>query len=187
MLLLTLGVHLVLKDWERADHRLDESLDLALAVLQIERALQGAFPHYYLKREENKKYLFFEGGEEELSWVSTVSPGRQPGLTAWQIKSPKGEGVELRTIPAFASDPTEALKKATVIMTFKGYSAVFEYLYLDEQFTKDTKWLKEWSAKKLQGLPRAVRIHLEKDAQQDLEIIAVINASEHQMLRPIKP
>jgi len=183
-----MGTNIVLKEWTRTGNILDESLDKVLVLLQIERALEGAFPHVYKDPDENKKYIFFQGEEEEMAWVSTVSPGRQPGLMAWQLlPSDEETGIEIRIVPAFANEPTEGLEEhATVITALEGYKAFFEYLYVDEKITEDTEWLKEWDAKKLQALPHAVRIRLESEGES-LEIVAVIAAHQHQKIRPVKP
>ncbi len=191
MLLLAMGMHSVLKEWTHSSNRLDESLDKVLVLLQIERALDGAFPHLYKDRDENKPYIFFEGDEKQIAWVSMVSPGRQPGLMAWQLLPSDDEdgGIEIRIIPAFASDPTELLEEhAAAITVLKGYNAYFEYLYVDEKIQEDTEWLKEWEGKERQGLPNAVRMRLEsEDDDEPLEIIAVIQAHQHQKIRPVKP
>jgi len=191
MLMLAMGMNTVLKEWTRSSNRLDDSLEKVLVLLQIERALEGAFPHAYLNSDENKKYLFFEGEEKQLAWVSTVSPGRHSGLTAWQLLPDDEEtGVQIRIVPAFASDPTERLaENATVVTALEGYKAYFEYLYVDEKITEDTKWVKKWSAQKRQGLPNAVRVRLDSDdeAMDSLEIVAVIRAYQHQKFRRVKP
>jgi len=186
-----MGMHSVLKEWTLSSNRLDESLDKVLVLLQIERALDGAFPHLYKDRDENKSYIFFEGDEKQIAWVSTVSPGRLPGLTAWQLLSSDDDegGIEIRIIPAFASDPTELLEEhAAAITVLKGYNADFEYLYVDEKIQEDTEWLTEWEGKERQGLPNAVRMRLEsEDDDEPLEVIAVIQAHQHQKIRPVKP
>ncbi|HIE01438.1 MAG TPA: hypothetical protein EYP59_14300 [Thiotrichaceae bacterium] len=193
MLTLAIGMNLVFKEWTRSSNRLDESLEKVLVLLQIERALEGAFPHTYKDREENKNFIFFEGEEEQLIWVSTVSPGRQAGLTAWQLlPDDKEKGVQIRIVPAYASDPTERLEEnATVVTALEGYQATFEYLYVDEKIEEDTKWVEEWSAKKLQALPHAVRVRLESDieGEDSVEIVATIMAHQHQeqKFRPVKP
>ena len=191
MLVLAMGMNVVLKDWTRSSNRLEDSIDKVLVLLQIERALEGAFPHTYIDRDENKKYIFFEGEEEEMAWVSTVSPGRQPGFTAWQLLPDDEEtGIQIRIVSAFVTDPTERLEEhATSVTALEGYKAYFEYLYVDEKITDDTKWLKKWSAKKLQSLPNAVRVRLESDmdTEEPLEIVAVIQAHQHQRIRPVKP
>lgn len=191
MLMLAMGMSIVLKEWTRSSNSLDTSVDKVLVLLQIERALQGAYPHLYRDVEENKDYIFFEGNEEQISWVSTASPGRKPGLTAWQLlPSEDTNGLEIRIVPAFASDPTERLEEyATVTTALEGYKASFEYLYIDEKIKDDTKWLNEWSAKLLQSLPYAVRVRLESEdtTQDSIEIIAMIQAHRHQKLKPIKP
>ncbi len=192
MLMLAVGMNTVLNEWSRSGNYLDESLDKILILLQIERALMGAFPYTYRDPDENKKYIFFEGAEEQLAWVSTVSPGRQSGLMTWQLLPNKDDtGVEVRLVPAFVTDPTKRLEKeATMVTALAGYKVSFEYLYVDEKIEQDTKWLKEWSAKKLQSLPYAVRMRLEGQtdpSEQAMEVIAFIPAREHQTIRPVKP
>lgn len=192
MLMLAVGMNTVVNDWSRSRNYLDDSLDKILILLQIDRALAGAFPYTYLDKDQagcfQKKCIFFEGEENKIAWVSTVSPGRQPGLMTWQLlPSDKETGVEIRTVPAFATDPTERLEKEAVSVTaLEGYKLSFEYLYVDERTKTDTKWLKEWSAKKLRGLPWAVRILLENEknsTEQSVEVIATILAHGD----PIKP
>jgi general secretion pathway protein J len=193
MLILAMGMNTVLNEWTRAGNHLDDSLDRVLVLLQLERALQGAYPHTYLDQDENKKYIFFIGEKEQLTWVSTVSPGRQPGLTAWQIlPNEKEDSIEIRITPAFANDPSERLEKEEASMretVLKDYQVSFEYLYVDEQITEDTKWVDKWSGKELQGLPNAVRARFEhqQDSRQSVEIIAMILANEHQTIRRKKP
>jgi general secretion pathway protein J len=191
MLVLAGGMNIVLKNWIRSSNVLEESLDNVLVLLQIERSLAGAFPHTYFDKDENKKYIFFEGEEDKMAWVSTVSPGRQTGLMAWQLLPNKAEtGIEIRVVPAYASNPTERLEEHSTVMTaLEGYKASFEYLYVDEKIEDDSKWLKEWDAKELQGLPHAVRVHLESevDEKDSVEIIAVILAHKHQSIRPVNP
>ena len=130
MLMLAMGMNLVLNDWTRSSNRLEESIDKVLLLLQIERAIEGAFPYVYKDRDENKKYIFFEGDEEKMSWVSTVSPGRESGLMAWQLLlNNEKSGLDIRITPAFASDPTESLEEqATTISALQDYKAYFEYL-----------------------------------------------------------
>jgi len=192
IMVLVVSMNMVMRDWERTGNRLEENLDSALSLLQIERALEGAFPHTYWDRDENKLYIFFEGDEEQVKWVSTVSPNRQPGLTAWQLSlsKEKTHGIEVRIVPAYASNPTENLEEAKAISILEGYSAQFEYLYIEEQMKDDSRWEKKWSAEKLRGLPYAVRIHLKSESdkhENDLEMIALIPAHEHDAIRPVEP
>jgi len=193
MLLLSAGMHVVLKDWERNSSRLEQSLDQVLVLLQLERALDAAYPHTYFDDKKKQPIVFFIGEEDKLAWVSMLSPGRKPGLTAWQLTpSEEGnDGVEIRMIPAFAGDPTEPLDEIEEpIVVFEGYDVRFEYLYFDDQFDdKDTEWLEEWDGEERRSLPNAVRIVLENQEQgeQSLEIIAHIKAFEHSSLPRIKP
>ena len=93
--LLSTGVFLVADDWNRNSDVLDQSLDEALSILQIDRSLHGAFPHSFTNEETLSRQLFFTGEEDYLSWVSTVSPQRSAGLTTWELYSVAGEGTYL--------------------------------------------------------------------------------------------
>ncbi len=191
MLLLASGMQVVLKDWERNGSRLEQSLDQVLVLLQLERALDAAFPHTYLDEDRRQPVVFFIGEQDKLAWVSTLSPGRKPGLTAWQLTSSEKEGIEIRTISAFAGDPTESLEEIEQpIVVFEGFDVNFEYLYYDDQFNdKDTKWLEKWDGEDRRSLPNAVRIVLENQQEREhsLEIIAHIKAFEHASLPRIRP
>ena len=87
----------------------------------------------------------------------------------------------------------QELEEIEPITALEGYQAHFEYLYVDEKIKEDSQWLEEWSAKKLQALPQAVRLRLDKetdDEEQNLEIIAMIKAYKHEnegQFRPLKP
>ncbi|MCH8264475.1 MAG: prepilin-type N-terminal cleavage/methylation domain-containing protein, partial [Proteobacteria bacterium] len=83
--LLSTGVYIVAEDWNRNSDRLDANLDDAVAILQIDRALQGAFPHSYTNEDTLTRQLYFTGEDDFVSWVSAVSPQRTPGLTAWEL------------------------------------------------------------------------------------------------------
>ncbi|EIJ44059.1 prepilin-type N-terminal cleavage/methylation domain-containing protein [Beggiatoa alba B18LD] len=194
MTTLATGMYLITQDWKRTTHDLDDSLDAVLVLLQLERALNGAFPHTYIDRDENKSYIYFKGDEEQLTWVSTVSPARHAGLAAWQLSPSESKegGIDIRVVPVFAGNPAENLEKAEPLTAFTGYTARFEYLFVDTEIKDETEWLKEWSAEKTQGLPNAVRIVLEKNnddkkAGKDLEIIAAILAFEHSTIKRAKP
>jgi len=193
LLTLSIGVNLVLKDWERTDSYLDERLDKTLILLQIERALSAAFPHTYRDEKENKIYVFFEGKEDQIKWVSTVSPDRKYGLTAWQLlPSEESEsGLEIRIVPAFADDPTERLKETEQkTIVFQEYTVSFEYLYVEERKPDEGEWYDEWLAEDTQGLPHAVRMFLESEKgqrQYQFEIIAPIFANEHATIKLRKP
>jgi general secretion pathway protein J len=191
LLSLTIGMNVVMSGWQNSSKRLDEDLDQMLALLQIERALEGAYPHSYLNKDENKRTIFFDGKEDELQWVSVVSPGRQPALTAWRLtpNQEKEGGLELRTVPAFASDPTDNLENIEEpLLIFEGYKVHFEYYDLNKQIESDSEWLDEWSGKERLSLPKAVRIYLESlnTKEQSLEIVALILASEHEQISPVR-
>lgn len=187
--MLSAGIYTVVNDWERETSVLDETLDRSLVLLQIERALYAAFPHSYVDQEEFARFVYFRGGPDSLAWVSTVSPYRVQGLTAWQLESDNQDGVSLRLTPAFSDNPDERFETATPTSLLPGYSAEFRYLL---QRNEDEKvWVDEWPGNEMQSLPRAVHIVLTpiddfEDAEV-LEILAPIRTWEHKDIQPTTP
>jgi general secretion pathway protein J len=185
--LLSTGVYIVSEDWNRNSDVLDESLDEALVILQIDRALHGAFPHSFTDEENLSRQIYFIGEDDHLSWVSTVSPQRNAGLTAWELYSDDKLGVQLSLVPAFSDDPTERFSQSEPQLVLKGYSIEFAYLFddLDERKV----WRDEWLGEEMLGLPLAVYVNLipfaeYEDSKQPIEIVARIKNNNHRSIRP---
>jgi general secretion pathway protein J len=181
--LLSSSVFIVAGDWNRNADVLDESLDEALAVLQIERALHGAFPHSYTNTETLSRQLFFSGESDYLGWVSTVSPQRKPGLTAWELFNVEDEGVYLTLVPAFSDDPSLRLQKAEPVLIFPDYQIEFSYLY--EELDENRLWSEEWEAEELLSLPLAVYFRLEpyNEDEEVLEVLARVRNNLHRSIQ----
>ena len=181
--LLSSGVFIVAGDWNRNADVLDESLDEALAVLQIERALHGAFPHSYTNTETLSRQLFFSGESDYLGWVSTVSPQRTPGLTAWELFNVEDEGVYLTLVPAFSDDPSLRLQEAEPMLIFPDYQIEFSYLY--EELDENRLWSEEWEAEELLSLPLAVYFRLEpyNEDEEVLEVLARVRNNLHRSIQ----
>lgn len=184
--LLSTGFFVVGRDWNDNSDRLDQGLDEALAVLQIDRALHGAFPHGYTDRDTLSRYVYFVGEDDYLSWVSTVSPQREPGLTAWELFSDE-EGLHLSLAPAFADNPAVRLEEAEPRLVLPNYRASFRYLY--EELDESRQWSDLWQGTEMQSLPLAVHVRLDPIDDQagqlrPLEIVARIGSHEHRNLRP---
>jgi general secretion pathway protein J len=181
--LLSSGVFIVAGDWNRNADVLDESLDEALAVLQIERALHGAFPHSYTNTETLSRQLFFSGESDYLGWVSTVSPQRKPGLTAWELFNVEDEGVYLTLVPAFSDDPSLRLQEAEPVLIFPDYQIEFSYLY--EELDENRLWSEEWEAEELLSLPLAVYFRLEpyNEDEEVLEVLARVRNNLHRSIQ----
>ncbi|MFT7207887.1 MAG: general secretion pathway protein J [Pseudohongiellaceae bacterium] len=185
--LLSSGVFIVADNWNRNSDVLDKSLDQALAVLQIDRALHGAFPHSYTNFDTLGREIYFHGEDDYLSFVSTVSPQRSPGLTVWEMYSVADEGVYLSLVPAFSDNPTQRLSESEPILVLENYTAEFSYLYQD--LNENRLWIDEWLGEEQLSLPLAVYVHFvpERDFEnvnEELEIVARIKNNQHRSIRP---
>ena len=182
--LLSTSVFIVGADWNRSSNSLDEKLDKSLAILQLDRALHGAFPHSYTNEDTLSRQIYFTGENDYLSWVSTVSPQRLPGLTAWQLFEVPGEGVYVRLTPAFSDNPFLRLEESEPILMLPEYSLNFNYLY--EDLDQNKTWTDSWEAQDLLSLPLAVYVMLRPFSEEDdeFEIIARIRNNEHRSIRP---
>ena len=182
--LLSTSVFIVGADWNRSSNSLDENLDKSLAILQLDRALHGAFPHSYTNEDTLSRQIYFTGESDYLSWVSTVSPQRLPGLTAWQLFEVPGEGVYVRLTPAFSDNPSLRLEESEPILMLPEYSLNFNYLY--EDLDQNKIWTDSWEAQDLLSLPLAVYVMLRPFSEEDdeFEIIARIRNNEHRSIRP---
>ena len=182
--LLSSSVFIVAGDWNRSSNSLDENLDTSLAVLQLDRALHGAFPHSFTNEETLNRQVYFTGEDDFLSWVSTVSPQRLPGLTAWELTVDSEEGVYLRLAPAFSDNPSSRLEASNPVLFLPGYDLEISYLF--EQLDQRKIWTDSWEAQELLSLPLAVYIRLtpNSDKDEELEIVARIRNNEHRSIRP---
>ena len=185
--LLSSGVYIVAGDWNRNSDVLDKSLDQALAVLQIDRALHGAFPHSYTNFDTLGREIYFHGEDDYLSFVSAVSPQRSPGLTVWEMYSVADEGVYLSLVPAFSDNPTERLSESEPILVLENYTAEFSYLYQD--LNENRLWIDEWFGEGELSLPLAVYVRFiperdYEDMNEELEIVARIKNNQHRSIRP---
>ena len=182
--LLSTGVFIVAEDWNRNSDVLDEELDQALALLQIDRALHGAFPHSFTNRDTLSRQIFFMGEENSLSWVSTVSPQRTPGLTAWELYSVNDEGVYLRLAPAYSDNPAERLEYSEPSLILPGYDIEFSYLF--QEYENALAWTDSWDGTDSLNLPMAVYVKFIsfEDETNHLEVLARVRNNIHRSIRP---
>ncbi|WP_083264482.1 PulJ/GspJ family protein [Pseudohongiella acticola] len=184
--MLTAGMYGVIRDWDNNAEGLENSLDETVALLQLERALQGAFPHSFRDPDTLARQVFFVGEPDSLSWVSTVSPQRAPGLTAWRLYDEPGTGVFLQLAPALSDNPLQRLEDAEPRLLLADYSLEFNYLFEDLEFAR--RWRDTWDGGELLALPMAVHIVLQPTARNarndELDIVASVRAVEHRNLTP---
>lgn len=185
--LLSSAVFMVASDWNRDSDALDRNLDETLAVLQLDRALHGAFPHSWMDEEELVRRVYFRGEDETLSWVSTVSPQRAPGLTAWQLFNDPDLGVALKLAPAFSDNPDARLEQAEASLLLPGYRASFRYLHTE--LDESRQWIDEWYGDENLALPLAVYILFEPmiDEGEPMEVVARIRNRQHRSIQPAVP
>lgn len=183
MSMLTAGVYGVMRDWDNDADVLEQSLDQTVAILQLERALQGAFPHSYQDTDTMGRHVYFEGERDALAWVSTVSPQRAGGMMAWQLSNTT-DGIYLRLAPALADHPGQRLASAEPRLLLPGYRISFQYLLEDHESL--LRWRDDWPAAEANLLPRAVHVTLTPVAsnQAPLEIVAPVPAYRHRYLTP---
>jgi len=184
--MLTAGMYGVIRDWDNNAQGLEQTLDETVAILQLERALQGAFPHSYRDPDTLARHVFFAGETTTLSWVSTVSPQRNAGLTAWRLYDEPGEGVVLQLAPALSDSPEQRLAEAEPRLLLANYTLEFSYLYEDLEFER--RWRDSWDGAELMALPMAVHILLrptrDSGLTDELDVVAPIRTVEHRNLTP---
>lgn len=182
--LLSTGMYVVARDWNDNTERLDARLDESLAILQIERALIAAFPHSFNSTETLLREVYFDGEDDRLRWVSTVSPQRLAGLTAWSIDAVSGEGIGVQTAPAFSDNPGARLDNVETRIILPGYD--LEISYLREPNALAREWTDEWLGNEQGALPLAVHILFRATGAEgrDYDLIAPIKAWRHRSIMP---
>ena len=182
--LLSTGMYVVARDWNDNTERLDAKLDESLAILQIERALVAAFPHSFNSTETLLREVYFDGEDDRLRWVSTVSPQRLAGLTTWSIDAVSGESIGVRTAPAFSDDPSARLDNVETRIILPGYDLEISYLREPNALTRE--WTDEWLGGEQGALPLAVHILFRATGAEgsDYELIAPIKAWRHRSIMP---
>ena len=182
--LLSTGMYVVARDWNDNTERLDARLDESLAILQIERALVAAFPHSFNSTETLLREVYFDGEDDRLRWVSTVSPQRLAGLTAWSIDAVSGEGIGVQTAPAFSDNPGARLDNVETRIILPGYDLEISYLREPNALTRE--WTDEWLGNEQGALPLAVHILFRATGAEgrDYDLIAPIKAWRHRSIMP---
>jgi len=193
--LLSAGMYNVVRDWDSQHDVLGDALDRSLALLQIERALLGALPHSHRDMATLAPSIYFVGEADSVSWVSTLSPQRRPGLTAWRLSVDAGQGLMLQLAPALSDDPAPRLEAAEPRLLLPDYRLELRYLY--EDLDGQRRWRQDWDAGQALALPLAVHLQLSPRAgssareraealgiDAELEIVAPIAAWQHRSISP---
>jgi len=187
--MLSAGVYSVVNDWQNETSVLDETLDKSLVLLQIERALFAAFPHSYIDYDTIEREVYFDGYEDEMRWVSTVSPQRRTGLTAWRLTNDYEQGLQLTLTPAYSDNPDVRFENLEPTLILPNYTA--EYLFLVQRNEDEKEWVDEWVREDMRSLPIAVQIILtpidDRLDDEILEVLAAIKTWQHEDIQPTIP
>lgn len=186
--MLALGTHSVVADWRREQGFLEAAVDGSLALLQLERALFGAFPHSYVSREQLRRIVYFHGDDTGLRFVSTVSLQTAGGLSAWSLANGE-DGVLLRIAAALSDNPDARLDAAPERLLLPGWRARFRYLV--QRNAGEKEWLDEWPAETFQSMPLAVEVLLQPmdgaGRDDNLTLLATLPAWRHENIEPTIP
>ena len=187
--LLSGGMFIASGEWSRSSESLELQIDINLSLLQFERALQGAFPHSYANSESLAREIFFSGANDSISWVSTVSPQREPGLTAWRLYNDPSLGVMLQLAPAFSDNPQLRLDAAEPSLVLPNYQ--LQVRYLTTAGERQMEWSPVWYGPELMSLPSAVYLEFIPEnsrANRDRpELLTSLRSNSHRSLQPIRP
>ena len=172
MTVLVVGLNQITRDWERRGGDLDALIDHSLLLLQIEKAILGTFAYQYKENATAQKRLFFEGSNNEIKWVSTVSPNRGSGLTLWRLQADEEQGLQLVTLPVYPGDLNKQLERfdnsqETIPLYFKDYKIQLHYL---AENTEDKKeWSTKWQAEEKKALPLGIRVAFTHSDEDELD------------------
>jgi general secretion pathway protein J len=187
--LLSGGMFIASGEWSRSSENLELRIDRNLSLLQFERALQGAFPHSYANSESLAREIFFSGESDSISWVSTVSPQREPGLTAWRLYNEPSLGIMLQLAPAFSDNPQLRLNEAEPSLVLPNYR--LQVRYLTTAGERQMEWSPVWSGPELMSLPSAVYLEFIPENfranRGRAELLASLRSATHRSLQPIRP
>ena len=187
--LLSGGMFIASGEWSRSSENLELRIDRNLSLLQFERALQGAFPHSYANSESLAREIFFSGESDSISWVSTVSPQREPGLTAWRLYNEPSLGIMLQLAPAFSDNPQLRLNEAEPSLVLPNYR--LQVRYLTPAGERQMEWSPVWYGPELMSLPSAIYLEMiPENSRVNLgraELLTSLRSNSHRSLQPIQP
>ena len=187
--LLSGGMFIASGEWSRSSENLGLQIDQNLSLLQFERALQGAFPHSYANSESLSREIFFSGESDSISWVSSVSPQRESGLTAWRLYNDSSLGIMLQLAPAFSDNPQLRLDEAEPTIILPNYR--LQVRYLIPAGDRQMEWSTVWYGSELMSLPSAVHLEVipaNSRANRDrVELLSSLRSNRHRSLQPVRP
>lgn len=186
--LLSGGMFIASGEWSRSSENLGLQIDQNLSLLQFERALQGAFPHSYANSESLAREIFFSGESDSISWVSTVSPQREPGLTAWRLYNDSSLGIMLQLAPAFSDNPQLRLDEAEPTIVLPNYR--LQVRYLTPAGDRQMEWSTVWYGSELMSLPSAVHLEVipasSRANRGRAELLTSLRSNKHRSLQPVR-
>jgi general secretion pathway protein J len=160
MTVLVVGLNQITRDWQKQGGKLDQKIDDALVLLQLEKAILGTYGYHFKEQQVSKEFLLFEGTENELKWVSTVSPNRNSQLTLWFLKIHGNKGFELRVFPISSADINKQLEKPEEHPNYYFANHTLSLHYLSSSVNDQKDWSSHWSGKTKKSFPLGVRLKL---------------------------
>lgn len=188
--------------WERGEALKEEDQRVRLSAELMGRQIKSLVPFRVKSEKAGGNYLVFEGGPQDLKFVSALSlRGRPQGLVyviyRYRPGSGAGDGrlevTEQRALNKDLLEETPGEEKAEILL--EGLSGVsFEY-YREENQEKEEggEWVEEWDGREERGLPRALQMALTfpggKDGKESLSVSLLINLPAHrpEEVRPAVP
>ena len=158
------------QNWQKQNNALDEQIDDALMLVEIERALSGAVAFSYRDEESAKKKTFFTGTEDTLQWTSSSSPSYNDRITIWSVKVLE-QGIKLLVTPVLKGDPQQQIDYAkknipeSSMTLFENYQLNLHYL--SESVDHKMQWLNKVPVENNNNFPRAIWLEFSGQRQND--------------------
>ncbi len=166
------------KSWKKGEAGIEKYQRLRIVFELVNQRIKSIYP--YEIKEEEKEGIAFKGERELLKFVSCLSTSPQSkggGLTYntfFLREQPESEGksfvfLEEKVLSKdfFSTDNSREEKAAELIPNIK--ELTFEYYEIEEEGEEEGQWLETWDLEEHKTLPRAIRVSLTYEQEEDAE------------------